>query len=114
MLLHAYTVYDNKSLTYSPPFFAVQDGVATRMFQDLVNDTNTSVGQHPADYTLYCVGTFNDATAQLEPTAPKRHLTDALPLVRQQPQLFAEHANGGLRPIGRAPDTLSAAVTEKE
>ena len=88
MLLNAYTLFDYKALVYSPPFFVSADGAAVRMVQDLVNDNNTQVGRHPADFVLYCIGTFSDTNGSLEPTTPLRHIMDAVALVKVQ-QVFS-------------------------
>lgn len=91
MLLNAYTLYDAKALTYSPPFFASAHGAACRMVMDVSADPNTSVGRHPGDFTLFCVGQWNDATGQLLPFEVREHISDVAPLAprRQQRDLFA-------------------------
>lgn len=81
MLLNAYTLYDAKALTYSPPFFTTAHGAAVRMVMDLASDHNTSVGRHPSDYTLYCVGHWNDALGCMLPFEVREHISDVLPLV---------------------------------
>lgn len=62
MLLKVFTVYDVKAKAYLPPFFLPEMGMATRAFGDCVQDAKHMFGKHPADYTLFCVGTFDDAT----------------------------------------------------
>lgn len=81
MMLNAYTIYDLKSLQYYPPFFASTDAAAARSFADLANDPQTNVGRHPADYVLYCVGTFLDSNGRLEPIDPRRHVADGAAMV---------------------------------
>lgn len=88
MILKAYSIFDSKALIYNPPFFQATDGLATRMFMDLANDANTSIGRHPSDYILYCVGTYDDGTGRLDAISPVSHVVDAIALVRQQPPLF--------------------------
>lgn len=87
MITNAYTLFDNKALVYSPPFFVNTDGAAVRMVQDICNDLNTQIGRHPGDFVLYCIGTFSDSNAALEPLAPLRHVIDAVALVtiKQKP-----------------------------
>lgn len=80
MLLNAYTLYDVKAVTYSPPFYAHQHGEAMRMVMQLAEDPNTTVGRHPADFTLYCVGRFDTSTGQLLSGDAREHITDVLPL----------------------------------
>lgn len=65
MRLNAYTIYDSASGIYMRPFFAPADGAAIREFDDLAVSADHPIGQHPADYTLYRVGTFNDNKGDL-------------------------------------------------
>jgi len=89
MKLRAYSIYDCKALQYHPPFFAATDGAALRSFSELSNDVNTTVGRHPVDYTLWCVGEYDDNTGQFHPILPLAHVADASALVKvQQPFNF--------------------------
>jgi len=85
MQLNAYSVYDNKSLVYGVPFFAPTDGSAIRSFRDLANDTNTTVGRHPGDFVLYCVGLYDDQQGALSGLSPLRHVVDAPALIVVHP-----------------------------
>lgn len=80
MIHHAYTLYDRKALVYSPPFFAVADGAAVRMVQDLASTTDNQVGRHPGDFVLYCAGGYDDLSGQLLPVTALRHIVDVLAL----------------------------------
>lgn len=82
MLLRAYAIFDSKSLIYNSPFFAPTDGAAVRMLTDLVSDPNTTVGRHPADYVLFCIGGYDDQKGQLLPFIPLEHIVDAVALVK--------------------------------
>lgn len=66
MKLNAYTIFDVASGTYMRPFFTGADGEAKRGFKDIASDAEHAVGQHPEDYTLYRVGSWNDVTGKLE------------------------------------------------
>lgn len=89
MIMNVYCIFDTKSLVYSVPWFQPTHGAAIRVLTDLVNDTNTNVGRHPADYVLYQVGTYDDGKAQLAPVSPIVHIHDAVALVNHvQPSLF--------------------------
>lgn len=97
MILRAYSLLDVKALQYNPPFFQSTDAVAIRALRDLVNDLNTTVGRHPSDFKLYCIGTFDDATGHFEPLHPMMHVMDALSLVPvSPPSLF----DTNIRPDG--------------
>lgn len=82
-----YSVYDVKALSYGPPFLASTDGIAIRMFGELVNDPNTSVGRHPEDFKLYAIGFFEDQRGTIKGTSPPEHVVDAVALVPFQKRL---------------------------
>lgn len=90
MKLNAYSIYDRKALQYHPPFFQSTDGSAVRAVSDLVNDGNTTIGRHPADYVLFCVGSYNDQLGLMLAETPLRHVIDAAALVAAKPDLFKQ------------------------
>lgn len=80
-LLIAFTLHDVKAVVYSPPFFANNEQIAKRMVSDLVADSNTTVGRHPADFKLYKIGTFDEGNAALLPLPIPEHVVDCVALV---------------------------------
>lgn len=74
MITKAFAVYDHKAEFYGVPFFMQQVGLAVRAFSDLVNDRDTTVSRHPADYSLFEIGTFDDSTGTMETIIPHRLL----------------------------------------
>lgn len=60
MVLKVFSIFDIKSELFNTPFFMVTRGEAVRAFKDLVNDRATTVGRHPDDYRLMCIGTFDN------------------------------------------------------
>lgn len=84
MLVNAYTLHDVKAASYSPPFFAAAHGLATRMVMELAQDASTTVGRHPADFTLYCVGRFNTESGEVLP-AVREHIADVVSLAPRPP-----------------------------
>lgn len=81
MIINAYTLYDRKALQYNMPFFAVSDGVAVRMLQELVADTKTTPGRHPSDYVLYRCGGYDDSSGTLLSVTALQHIIDAIAVV---------------------------------
>lgn len=98
MLLRAYSVYDRKGLIYHPPFFCVADGVASRMFHDLVNDQQTQIAKHPADYVLFFIGEYDDQKGELRAMVPLAHIIDGSACVVHVAPLFGSEA-GELREV---------------
>lgn len=60
-----FTVQDTKVSLYNRPFFARNKAEALRMFEDISNDPQHPVGQHPEDYVLYYIGTFSEKTGAI-------------------------------------------------
>lgn len=65
MIQNIFSVYDSKAEAYLPPFFLHTTGMAQRIFSDCANDPEHPWGKNPADYTLFKLGSFNDATAHI-------------------------------------------------
>lgn len=70
MINKIFTVYDEKAQAYLPPFYFHQEAQARRVFTDTINSKDHQFGNHPADYTLFHIGEFDDNTAQIEPIVP--------------------------------------------
>lgn len=57
-----FSVFDSAAKFYSDPFVALTKGQAMRDFITACNDPKTYLNQHPADYTLFELGTFDELT----------------------------------------------------
>lgn len=77
MILRAYAIFDRKALMYNTPFFYSTDGQAIRALTDLVNDSNTTLSRHPADYVLYLIGSFDSDKGFIAGIDPLVHVKDA-------------------------------------
>lgn len=82
-----YSVFDRKSLIFSPPFYSQTDGSAVRALTDGVSDVNSAIGAHPADYVLFYVGNYDDQKGLLTAVSPLVHVIDAIALVKVQSPL---------------------------
>ena len=69
MVIKVFSIHDVKASTFGQPFFAVNRGIAVRMFSDLVSDKNSMVSKHPDDFKLYELGAFDDNSGGLSPLA---------------------------------------------
>lgn len=83
MKVYCYSIYDIKSGVYSNPFYAPTHGAAIRTVQDAANDMNTSLARHPADFILYCVGSFETSDGILQHLEHREHVIDIAALVHQ-------------------------------
>lgn len=57
--LNLYAVKDTKAASFSPPFTAQNDPVASRMCLASMSGPDNLAATWPADFELWCVGTFN-------------------------------------------------------
>lgn len=66
MKMFIYCVYDSKAEAYMQPFFMQTKGQAIRGFDDVCNDASTQFYKHPADFTLFELGSFDDSNGHIE------------------------------------------------
>lgn len=71
MIQQLYSVYDEKALAFLPPFFVPTHGIALRAFKDCVNSKDHQFGKHPADYTLFYLGDWDDTNCEFDLIARK-------------------------------------------
>jgi hypothetical protein len=73
MMQKVFSVLDTKLATFGRPWFHMTDASAIREFSDAVNDGSNVQNQwyrHPEDFSLYCVGSFDDQSGELIPCLP--------------------------------------------
>ncbi len=71
MILQIFDIFDSATGSYARPFFMLSKAEATRAFIDIINDEQSSIHKHPADFTLFHLGSFDQETAEFKTlTAP--------------------------------------------
>jgi len=60
-----FSVFDDKAKAFLPPFILPVEAMAVRVFSDMCNSDSHQFGAHPADYTLFDLGEFDDCLGQL-------------------------------------------------
>lgn len=63
---YLFGVYDKAAESFINQFFDVAAGIAVRGFQDAAKDNKTTISQHPEDFDLYQLGTFDEQTGLVE------------------------------------------------
>ena len=71
MIYMVFSIYDEKAEVFNTPFFQRAEPEAIRAFADLAVDPNTLIGRHPADFSLYYIGEYNDHTSELGHQVPR-------------------------------------------
>lgn len=61
MILKLYSIYDSAADRHQP-FFAINDALAIRTFEQVCKDPNTDVARHPQDFTLWRNGEYDQKT----------------------------------------------------
>lgn len=66
MDLFCVSIFDSAASAFGRPAFVSSKGAAVRSFADEVNRVSPDnvMNNHPADFSLYYVGSFSDATAE--------------------------------------------------
>lgn len=82
MTLKIFTAYDSKVEAYLQPFFMRSRGEALRAWTELANNPEHLFAKHPADYTLFEVGEYDDTTGKLTPLTAYINLGTALEFKR--------------------------------
>lgn len=62
MIKKVFSVYDEKSEAYLPPFYLDTVGQAIRAITDCCNDSNHQFYRHTSDYTLFLLAEYDDRT----------------------------------------------------
>jgi hypothetical protein len=74
MKLLVFAVHDRVVEAFGSPFTAQTEAEAQRMFLGAASDPSTYLAKNPADFSLYQVGTFNNAGGELSGIAPVRFI----------------------------------------
>ena len=84
MLSNIYVIYDVKAESFNKPTFIQNHEVARRSIKMLLDQPEGVHAQHPEDFTLYHLGTYDERTALFD------FLDDPYPVFK-----FIEMINNG-------------------
>ena len=80
---NVYSIFDVKASCYGNIFASSTDGLALRVFEQIVQfGGNPDYQRYPEDFALYCIGEFLDTTGDLTPCRA-RLVTTALSVLQQ-------------------------------
>lgn len=66
MLLKVFSIYDSATEAYNQPFFMLTKAEAIRAFTNMALDDNSNINKHSADYHLYYLGDYDNATGYVD------------------------------------------------
>lgn len=82
MKTQLFAVYDSKTKTYMYPQHSLTKGEAVRNLDDAVNGGKGMVANHPEDFTLFHLGSFDDQTGTYDNKQANEAVITALELVK--------------------------------
>lgn len=65
-----YSIHDSAANYFNTPFFYRTDAEAIRAFK-VAHQGDTPMGAHPADFTLFCIGSWDMETGVVTPETPR-------------------------------------------
>lgn len=77
MLMKVFSARDMKAEAFLQPFFMPTQGSAIRAFGDACEKQDSPFFQHPNDYVLYEIGSYDDSDAMLVALNPVKMLVSA-------------------------------------
>lgn len=80
-MLKAFAVFDMKAESYGNPMFVSNEGLALRGFSDACADPKSPAAQHPEDYILYMIGSYEPNTGILDSLVPPKQIASATAVV---------------------------------
>ena len=92
MIINVYAIHDSKAHSYLQPFFMHNNELAIRSFTDASMNPETQFNQHPLDYTLFHIGTYDDETSIITPQAPPEMLLTSALAIKQANDAIAAMA----------------------
>ena len=78
MELFIYSIYDKIAKAYNQPFFLQNDALAVRAFSTNVNSPDSQISKVPEEFTLYCLGAYDDSDGHLYPFTEPRLVIQAI------------------------------------
>lgn len=89
------SVYDTACAVYMRPIFALSDAEAVRTFSDISVAADHPIGEHPEDYSLVRLGTFDDTKGIFVMDEDRVTLITGLEAVASMRKVAIRTANGG-------------------
>ena len=78
-----YSIFDKAAQAYVTPFFMHNKALAIRAFADNVNSSEeNNVSKHPEQFSLFCLGEYDDTTGKIEPRDEPELIASGLELVQ--------------------------------
>lgn len=84
MITKIFAIHDAKANAFLQPFFSPTAGTAERAFSTAVKDPASQFEKFPEDFTLFEIGSFDDASGDLVRLDTPHPIIKAIQLANQQ------------------------------
>ena len=91
MITKIFTIFDSKAASYLPPMYMQSTGAMIRTFEDECNNEKSHFNKHPADFTLFEIGSFDDQTCEIVSLDVKIPLGTALEMKAETQQQMIQN-----------------------
>ena len=72
MKLNLYSIFDKAVESFNAPFYMHTDKEAIRAFNAECMNPESKIAQHPVDFELHMLGTFDNQTSVIDQTGARR------------------------------------------
>jgi len=79
-----FSIHDEKAGAFLSPFIAENAAVAGRMLEPIANDRDSMLSRFAVDYSVYCVGGFNEQTGEVSGQLPHEYCFRLVDLKRDR------------------------------
>lgn len=110
MILNMYVIFDTKAQIYNKPFYFVNQDIAIRACQDLIDAQDNDIAKNPEDFSLFCIGSYDDTDATIELLEAKHHVLSFHELKPRQQQMFNDQPDMYRTPTGPNGAAMAAAL----
>ena len=66
-----YVIFDKAANIYGNMIALPNDEVAIRLFKSMVNGNQGNITEYPEDFSLHCIGTFDENIGYISPLVTK-------------------------------------------
>ena len=84
MIIRIYAIHDKAAEAFGSPLFFQTDAMAERAFTQAINDDANQYGKSPEDFTLFCIGDYDDESGQLIPAEINGKIGNGLQYLRPE------------------------------
>jgi len=84
LVVSMFSLFDKKALTFGSPFYYKHKGEALRFVQGILSNVDSAIAKHPADFTVYLLGTMDIISGEVRGNYPPIFVEEVLSLVEKK------------------------------